>query len=179
MMTRLSMIAIFIFASGLPAAAHTAALPSADVLAGFAHPLTGVDHLAAMLGLGLWAAVMGGLARWVLPVAFLCGMAFGGAFAHMTGAAFPLPEAAILVSALLLPAFALLRVRLRLPVAAALTVVFALAHGHAHGLELPAGASSLLYASGFLAATAALHWGGVALAHLTSRTDVRPLRTTS
>jgi urease accessory protein len=71
MMTRLSMIAIFIFASGLPAAAHTAALPSADVLAGFAHPLTGVDHLAAMLGLGLWAAVMGGLARWLLPVVFL------------------------------------------------------------------------------------------------------------
>jgi urease accessory protein len=179
MMTRLSMIAIFIFTSGMPAAAHTAALPSADMLAGFAHPLTGLDHLAAMLGLGLWAAVIGGLARWLLPVVFLSGMALGGAFAHMTGATFPLSETAILVSSLLLPAFALLRVRLQTPVAAALTIVFALAHGHAHGLELPAGASSLLYAAGFLAATAALHLGGIVLAHLTSRTDVRPLRTTS
>jgi len=181
-MTRLPLVAIIYFAiyvgSSPPAAAHPGSVPTGDLLAGLLHPLSGIDHLTAMVALGFWAAAMGGRALWLLPLAFLLSMALGG-FSGQMNLPLPLTEAVILASSLLLPTFALLRIRLHHWVAVALTIVVALAHGHAHGTELPAHAAALLYGTGFVAATAVLHLSGIFIAHLTSRTEVRARRATS
>lgn len=127
---------------------------------GFAHPLGGLDHLLAMLAVGLWAAQAGGRALWAVPASFLALMAAGGALA-LTGLSLPAAELGIAGSVL---AFGLLvACAARLPLAAgmALTGAFALCHGHAHGAEMAAGASAALYGAGFLAATALLHGAGM------------------
>jgi urease accessory protein len=178
MMTRLPLLAFFIVGSSLPAAAHPGNSPANDFLTGLTHPLLGIDHLIAMTALGVWAAIMGGRALWLLPMTFLSAMALGGSFARMN-MSLPLAETAILASALLLSAFALLRVRFDHRVAVALVIVFAIAHGHAHAMELPTQISSLLYGIGFITATAVLHMCGILIAHLTSRTEVRAPRATS
>lgn len=127
---------------------------------GFAHPLGGLDHLLAMLAVGLWAAQAGGRALWAVPATFLGVMAAGGGLA-LAGVALPAVELGIAGSVLafgLLVAFAA-----RLPLAAgvALTGAFALFHGYAHGAEMAAGASAAAYGAGFLVATALLHGAGV------------------
>ncbi len=129
---------------------------------GFLHPLGGLDHLLAMIAVGLFAAHLGGRALWLVPLAFVALMALGGA-AGFAGVALPFVELAIALSVVvfgLLVAF-----RTRLPLAAAMTLVgiFAIFHGHAHGAELPAGQSALTYAAGFLIATALLHAAGIAI----------------
>ena len=130
--------------------------------AGFVHPFLGLDHLAAMVAVGLWAAMLGGRARLVVPASFVAVMGFGG-LVGMAGIALPAIEGAIAASVValgLMSAFAL-----RLPTAAAGAVVglFALFHGAAHGAEMPALASPALYAAGFLLATALLHGAGLGL----------------
>jgi urease accessory protein len=142
------------------------------------HPLSGIDHLVAMIALGVWAAVIGGRGLWLLPMTFLSAMALAGFFGQMN-MSLPLTEEVILASALLLSAFAVLRVRFDHKIAVALAIVFAIAHGYAHGTELPAQVSFLLYGIGFITATAVLHMSGILIAHLTSRTEVRAPRTTS
>ncbi len=132
------------------------------LLAGMAHPLGGLDHLLAMLAVGLWAAQQKGSARWALPLTFVISMLFGG-LAGFDGLQVPGLEGGIAASVL---AFGLLvAVAARLPMALALTLtgLFALSHGVAHGLELPQMAEPVSYALGFLAATAALHAVGYAL----------------
>lgn len=134
----------------------------AGLLAGLSHPLLGLDHLLAMVAVGLWAAQQSGAARWTLPLTFVACMLVGGVLG-LGGAGMPLLEGAIAASVL---AFSLLvAVAARLPMAASLglTALFALSHGIAHGLELPAQASPWAYASGFLIATAGLHAAGYAL----------------
>jgi urease accessory protein len=132
---------------------------------GFAHPLGGADHLLAMLAVGLWAGLVGGTARWAWPVAFLTCMALGGVLG-MTGLELPMAEVGIGLSVAILGL--LIAFGVRAPVAAgmALCGAFALAHGFAHGAEMPADASGLTYGLGFVAATALIHAAGLGLAFL-------------
>jgi urease accessory protein len=138
--------------------------------AGFSHPFSGLDHLLAMLAVGLWAAQNKRPARWLLPLAFPLMMAAGAAVAY-AGVALPGIETGIAASVAtlgLLIAFAV-----RMPAAAATAVVslFAMFHGYAHGAELPSGASVALYGAGFVAATAVLHSIGLGLG-LTAGKDI-------
>lgn len=128
--------------------------------AGVLHPLTGIDHLLAMVAVGLWAVQLGGRARWLMPLVFVGAMAPGGALGF-SGLALPFVEAGILASVLILGA--LIARASKLPPRAALPLValFALFHGLAHGAELPAQASEAAYAAGFLVSTALLHATGV------------------
>ncbi|EIP97466.1 hydrogenase/urease accessory protein [Opitutaceae bacterium TAV1] len=133
-----------------------------DFGGGFAHPFTGWDHLLAMTAVGLWAAILGGRARWLVPSAFV-GLMVTGAVVAISGFVIPGVEQGIAASLLalgLLIAFAV-----RLPVAAgmAVTGLFAIFHGMAHGAEMPASASAFSYASGFVVATVILHAAGLAL----------------
>ena len=129
---------------------------------GFQHPLGGLDHVLAMVAVGLWAAQLGRRALWVLPVAFPAAM-FLGAALGMSGAPVPGVEPAIALSAVVigLAVFAVLRPPLW--AAGAVVAGFAVFHGYAHGAELPAGAGVVGYLAGFGVATALLHAVGLAL----------------
>ena len=161
MQLRKTLFAIALFLSPALAFAH-GGHDHSGLLAGVAHPITGLDHLLAMLAVGLWAAQQRGTARWALPGTVFATLLTGG-LPGSAGLELPLMETGIAGSVL---AFGLLvAVAARLPMAAALglTALFALTHGVAHGLELPALASPWGYAAGFVAATAALHGAGYAL----------------
>ena len=135
----------------------------AGVMSGLAHPLFGLDHLLAMLAVGLWAAQQRGAARWALPLTFVATMLFGGLLGF-SGIEMPLMETGIAGSVLALGLLVALAVRPPVAIAAGLTALFAASHGVAHGLELPALSSPWGYAAGFVAATAALHAAGYAVA---------------
>ncbi len=169
---RLCLLAAVLAGSAASAYAHPGHTLAYDgLLAGFAHPFSGVDHLLAMFAVGLWAAQLGGRARWAVPFAFVAAMAFGAALT-MTGAVrieVGAIESGIAASLLVL---GLLTARAqRLPISAALALVgaFALLHGAAHGSELPAFAEPTRYAFGFLAATALLHALGLGFGAITLR----------
>lgn len=127
---------------------------------GTLHPLGGLDHLCAMLAVGLWAAQMGGRALWAVPLTFVGVMALGGA-AGMLGWTLPFVEPGIVLSVLLLGVLIAAAVRLPLTASTILVGAFALFHGHAHGTEMPFDASGLAYAAGFVLTTAALHTAGI------------------
>ena len=135
----------------------------AGLMSGIAHPIFGLDHLLAMVAVGLWAAQQSGKARWALPLTFVATLLMGGLFGF-TGLQLPLMETGIAGSVLALGLLVALAVRPPLAVATGLTALFALSHGVAHGLELPALASPWGYAAGFVVATAALHGIGYAVA---------------
>jgi urease accessory protein len=132
------------------------------LIAGISHPLGGIDHLLAMLAVGLWAAQQQGAARWALPCTFVGTLLIGGmlGFEGMNLAAL---ESAIAASVLALGLAVALAVRPPLVMAVGATALFALFHGVAHGLELPEMSSPWTYAAGFVAATAVLHAAGYAL----------------
>ena len=133
------------------------------LLAGFAHPFLGVDHVLAMVAVGLWAAQTGGRAMWAVPLTFMTTLA-AGAWLGITSIPLPAVEAGIAASVLALGLLVALAVRLPLAAGMALTAAFALFHGHSHGTELPAMASPVAYAAGFLVATGMLHCSGIAAA---------------
>lgn len=132
---------------------------------GFFHPMGGLDHVLAMVAVGLWAAQRGGRALWALPAAFLSMMAVGGLFG---GAGIPLPwvEAGVAASVVVLGMAVAWAPRWPMLAGLGLVGLFALYHGHAHGAEIPQTAAPALYAFGFLAATALLHGAGIALGRL-------------
>jgi urease accessory protein len=133
-----------------------------DFAGGFAHPLSGWDHLLAMIAVGLWAAQLGGRARWLVPAAFVGVMALATAYGHFMGA-IPGTEQGIAASILVLGL--LIASTARLPVAAGMALVgcFAVFHGLAHGAEMPATAGGFSYGAGFMLATALLHAVGLRL----------------
>jgi urease accessory protein len=141
--------------------AHTEST-GGGLLAGLAHPVSGLDHVLAMVAVGLWGAQLGKPAVWVLPVAFPMVMAFGGMLGLM-GIHLPGVELAIAFSAIVLGAMVLGSVKPPLWLAAALVAFFALFHGHAHGTELPPGSSGILYSIGFVTSTGLLHAAGILL----------------
>ena len=142
--------------------AHQQAGEAKGLLTGFKHPISGLDHVLAMIAVGLWGAQLGAPAIWLLPVAFPMVMACGGMLGLM-GVPLPGTEIAIAASSILLGAAVLFEVRPRLAAAAALVGFFAIFHGHAHGTELPAGESGLMYSMGFVIATGCLHGVGISI----------------
>jgi urease accessory protein len=128
---------------------------------GLAHPFQGVDHLFAMIAIGLWAAQQGGRALWAVPAAFVGTMLAGGALAW-TGVTLPHVETAIALSVLVLGLLIATRYRASVKIGMAIAGLFALFHGYAHGLEMPQAASPVRFAMGFVLATVFLHGVGIA-----------------
>jgi len=128
---------------------------------GFTHPLNGLDHITAMVAVGLWGAFLGAPAIWVLPVVFPLVMAFGGALGVL-GVPLPGVETGIALSSLALGIVVAFAARPPLWVAAVIVGPFAIFHGHAHGAEMPKAANAATYAIGFVVATGMLHLGGIA-----------------
>lgn len=146
-----------------PVEAHTMGVAnSGGVLPGLFHPFSGVDHVLAMVCVGLWAAHLSGHARWLVPASFVAMMAFGGS-ATMAGMALPFVEAGIALSVVALGGLIWARVRMPVVLGMALAGGFALFHGAAHGLAVPADGTALAYGLGFVAATALLHAVGLGL----------------
>ena len=176
-MTRLTRIFAFAAlmgaASAAPALAHTGiGAHSHGFLAGFLHPLMGLDHMLAMLGIGIWAAQLGKRAVWLVPTAFVAVMA-GGAMLAIAGAPLPMVEFGIAGSVLVIGALIACGARMPVALAMSLAGVFALFHGHAHGTELPGFAHPAAYAAGFVAATALLHGAGIGITHLVRAQAIR------
>jgi urease accessory protein len=130
--------------------------------AGFAHPFTGLDHLLAMLAVGLWAAQLGGRARWMVPASFVAAMTVGGAMAF-NDITLTIVEPAIITSVLVLGVLIAIAARMPVVVASAVVGLFAIFHGYAHVSEVRQGDAFLAYAAGFVVASALLHTLGLAL----------------
>jgi urease accessory protein len=141
---------------------HDESGAAAGLVAGLLHPVSGLDHVLAMVAVGLWGAQLGAPAVWALPIAFPLVMALGGALG-LAGVGLPFVEVGIALSAVVLGVLVLREARPRPGVAALVVGAFALFHGNAHGTELPEGASAALYSVGFVVATGALHGLGIAL----------------
>lgn len=149
----------------LPVAeAHTLGTEGAGLVAGLAHPLMGLDHLLAMIAIGIWAWQLGGRAVWFVPVTFVSMLSIAATFG-LSGFSLPLVEPAIACSLLILGLLIAGSVRLPLIASVCLVGLFAVFHGYAHGLELPQAASPVHYGIGFIMATALLHGLGICFAH--------------
>jgi urease accessory protein len=143
------------------ASAHTGSHGVTGFVSGLTHPLTGLDHLLAMIAIGLWAAQQGGRALWAVPAAFVGAMVVGGGLA-LAGLVLPQVETGIAASVLVLGLLVATRRQWAVTAGIAIAAGFALFHGYAHGLEMPQAASPALYALGFVLATAFLHGVGIA-----------------
>jgi urease accessory protein len=148
-----------------PVLAHDASAIGVGFTAGFAHPFGGLDHVVAMVAVGLWGAFLGQPAVWLLPVVFPLVMAFGGALG-VAGVPIPSVEIGIALSAVVLGLMVAGAQRPPLWIAALIVGAFAIFHGHAHGTELPRQVSALDYSAGFVIATGLLHLAGIALSLL-------------
>jgi urease accessory protein len=149
-----------------PALAHTGEGLTGGFLSGFAHPIGGIDHVIAMVAVGLWGAFLGRPGIWILPVVFPVVMALGGALGVL-GAPIPQVETGIAASGIVLGAVVAFAVKPPLWAAAVIVGIFAIFHGHAHGTELPEAANPFAYAVGFVLATGLLHLAGIAFGLLT------------
>jgi len=156
------------------AQAHVGIGDASGFLSGLGHPVLGLDHLCAMLAVGLWSAQRGGRAVWLVPVVFLAVMAVGGALGMMA-VSIPYVETGIVASILILGVMVAAAVRLPLVASAAIVALFALLHGHVHGSEMPATASGVLYGLGFMATTAMIQMCGIAAGLIARRYGVPQL----
>ena len=156
------------------ALAHTETGAAAGFASGFRHPLSGWDHILAMVAVGLWGAELGAPAVWILPVTFPMMMSFGG-FLGLIGVPLPAVEGGIALSAIGLGLAVALEWKPRRPAAMAVVAVFAIFHGYAHGSELAPGASALAFSLGFVVATGCLHGVGIAIGLLHARPAGRRL----
>ncbi|HCL67179.1 MAG TPA: protein hupE [Rhizobium sp.] len=161
MFKRLSLTAGIFAAAAAPAFAHLDPTEHGSFMAGVSHPLTGADHILAMIAVGLWASQIGGRAIIAVPAAFVGTMAVGFLLA-ISGIGLPFVEPAILASVIGLGLLVATAVKLPLTASAAVVGAFALFHGHAHGGELGA-AGALQFGIGFLISTAVLHAAGIGL----------------
>jgi urease accessory protein len=148
-----------------PAFAHMGERVAGGFVGGFMHPIFGPDHVAAMVGVGLWGAFLGAPAIWVLPVVFPLIMAAGGVVGIL-GVPLPGAEIAIAISAIVLGLAVALALRTPIWIAAIIVGAFAVFHGHSHGVELPAGADIVAYSMGFVIATGLLHLAGIGIGSL-------------
>lgn len=149
--------------SPMLAHAHVGVGDTVGFAHGFGHPLGGIDHLLAMVCVGLWAAQRGGRALWIIPGTFVLVMAAGG-FTGTAELLVPYVEQGIVLSLLVLGVLVAVAVRLPLALSAIIVGLFALFHGHAHGTEIPANVSGVAYGAGFVLATALLHALGICAA---------------
>ncbi|WP_291547009.1 HupE/UreJ family protein [Bosea sp. (in: a-proteobacteria)] len=143
--------------------AHTGVGAVHGFTAGFSHPLFGLDHLTAMVAVGLWAGLVGGKARFAYPAAFVATMVAAGLWG-MSGGTLPGVEIGIGVSVVALGLAIAFNIAPPVAIGTAVCALFAIFHGYAHGAELPENAGALSYAAGFVLATAALHGLGLVLA---------------
>lgn len=150
--------------AAVPAAAHTGQDVS-GFEAGIRHPFGGLDHIAAMVAVGLWGGILGKPALWLLPITFPL-MMVGGAVLGIAGAPFPSPELGIALSGIVLGGVVLFAARPPLWLSMVIVAVFATFHGYAHGAELPSSANPVGYATGFVLATSTLHLIGIAIGQL-------------
>ncbi len=158
----ITVVCLFSFGYLVPglALAHVNAGTTAGFLHGFLHPIGGLDHILAMVGVGLWAAQLGGKAVWAVPLAFVTAMAIGGILG-IIGTPLPLVEPAIIASDLILGGLVVLATPFPLWASAGLVGCLAIFHGFAHGAEMPADSSGLAYSAGFMLATLGLHLAGI------------------
>jgi urease accessory protein len=175
--SRLCGAALLTAALLLPTAAfaHPAIGPAAGFAHGFAHPIGGIDHVLAMVAVGLLAANLGGRALWALPLAFIALMVAGGVLG-MAGVPLPYVEIAVALSVVVFGAA--LAAQRQWPVVAATALVgaFALFHGHAHGTELAPTVSAGAFTAGFVLATALLHLTGIVLGLGVGKLGAKPAR---
>jgi urease accessory protein len=148
--------------------AHVGVGQTGGFMLGLAHPVTGLDHIAAMVAVGLWAAQRGGRGVWIVPLSFVMAMSVGGAIGA-TGISIPFVEPGIGASVLVLGLLIAAAVRMPLMASSVLVGLFAVFHGHAHGSEMPVMASGLAYGIGFMLSTALLHGCGIGLGLLSQR----------
>ena len=145
-----------------PAWAHEQQGQAVGFVTGLLHPVSGLDHVLALVAVGLWGAQLGAPAIWLLPITFPLVMAMGAMLGFL-GVPVPGIEYGVAASGILLGAMVMLEVRPPLAGAALLVGFFAIFHGHAHGTELPPGQSALLYSMGFVMATGGLHAAGIGI----------------
>jgi urease accessory protein len=172
-MKRLALTLLILTLGSSAAFAHAGHGAAASFAAGVAHPLSGLDHMAVMVAVGLWAALKGGRALWVWPAAFVGVMLIGGALG-MAHVAVPFVESGILASVVALGLMVALAIDLPVAAGAAIVAVFGLLHGHAHGTEVAETMSGAEYMAGFALATATLHLIGVGFAQVMTRAQLRP-----
>ena len=158
-----ALLALALIALPTAAFAHAGHGDTAGLLSGFMHPVGGIDHVLAMVAVGVFAFVLGGRALFLVPLSFVAMMLAGFALGT-SGISLPFVELGIALSSIVIGAAAAWGKPM--PVAAAMSLVgaFAVFHGHAHGAEMPANAAGLEYALGFMLATAALHLAGIGAA---------------
>ncbi|PNG27779.1 HupE/UreJ family protein [Methylocella silvestris] len=159
---RLTLLALAVAGLPISADAHVGIGDTHGFMHGFAHPIGGLDHVLAMVAVGMFAAYLGGRALWLTPAAFVLMMGVGGALG-LAGVALPFVEIGIAASVIVLGLAVALQWSLPTVAAMALVGFFAIFHGHAHGAEMPADASGLDYALGFMLATALLHVAGIGI----------------
>jgi urease accessory protein len=163
-MIRPAFLAFLVLPLAAPALGHVdhGGGTAGGFVSGLTHPLFGWDHVAAMVAVGLWGAVLGRPAIWLLPVVFPMAMALAAA-AGIAGVPLLGVEAGIAASAIVLGLLIVFAVRPPLWLAGVVIGVFAVFHGHAHGTELPEAADPFAYAVGFVISTGLLHAAGIAL----------------
>ncbi|EIM28157.1 HupE/UreJ family protein [Microvirga lotononidis] len=167
MFTR-SIATMLLLAAATPALAHTGHDTASGLLAGISHPMGGLDHVLAMVSVGLFATLLGGRALWALPASFV-GMMLVGGLMGLAGVGIPAVEIGIAASVVVLGAVVSLGWAWPVGAAMALVGLFAIFHGYAHGAEIPAEAGAALYSAGFALASMGLHGLGIALGLLTAR----------
>jgi len=173
MMKRLLLISLALVFGASPAFAHVGIGSTASFAAGVAHPFSGLDHIAVMVAVGLWAALKGNRALWIWPATFVGVMLVGGALG-MAHVPVPFVEPGILASVVTLGLLVALAVDLPLWIGALMIGVFAIFHGHAHGVEVAENVDGIEYMAGFALATATLHATGIAFALAANRARLRP-----
>ena len=159
----LGLSAMFMLAAVSGAEAHVGAGAVSGAVAGFTHPVGGLDHVLAMIAVGVLAVQQGGRALWSIPLAFVAMMLVGGAVG-VAGIAVPFVEQGIMGSIIVLGVVVALGRAMSLPLAMVMVGIFAVFHGHAHGTEMPMDASGVLYGLGFAIATVLLHVAGIGAA---------------
>ena len=152
------------------AIAHTGGSVTTGLLHGFTHPFSGLDHLLAMLAVGLWASQSGGRALWMIPCTFVVVMMFGGMLG-LSGLQVPFVETGILLSILVLGALIAGAFKFPVNISVILVAAFALFHGHAHGTEMPSMNLAISYIIGFSLATITLHSIGLVLGILLQKVN--------
>lgn len=162
-MRALPALALALILAPTAALAHTGVGDTSGFVHGFMHPIGGLDHVLAMVAVGVFAFVLGGRALWLVPLSFV-GMMAVGFLLGIGQIEVPFVELGIALSSVVIGGVAALGRPMPVIAAMALVGVFAIFHGHAHGAEMPVDASGFEYAAGFIVATALLHIVGIAAA---------------
>ena len=164
-----SLMTILLLVAVPPLAAHTTGGAIGGLGSGLGHPFIGVDHLLAMLAVGMWAYQLGGSSMWKVPLAFVLTLLVGVSIG-LTGLSLPFIEPMIAASVMVFGLLIAMRSRVAPVLASMLVALFALFHGYAHGIEMPLAATPLTYVAGFSLATIGLHGLGVMFAYVIHRT---------